>query len=268
VWAIFRCILARSRPSLATSPVRRALLLCAGLGTRLRPITNDIPKCLVPILGRPLLSYWLEMLVDAGVDQIMVNTHHFSDRVVEFVRNSQWSKYVTIVYEPELLGTGGTAIANREFFVEQPFILAHADNLTRFSVQDFVNRHVSRPKGCEMTMMLFRTDAPETCGIVEMDSRGVVQKFHEKVENPPGDLANGAVYIFEPSVLDYMQRLGESFVDLSTEVIPVYLGKIATFENSVYHRDIGNPTSFKLAEKEFAGILIDATSPDGRTLTT
>jgi mannose-1-phosphate guanylyltransferase len=240
---------------LATSPVRKALLLCAGLGTRLRPLTNDIPKCLVPVLGRPLLSYWLEMLVDAGVDQILVNTHHFSDRVVEFVRNSKWSQYVTIVYEPELLGTGGTAVANRNFFGDEPFILAHADNLTRFSVQDFANRHLSRPDGCEMTMMLFRTDAPQTCGIVEMDSQGVVKKFHEKVENPPGDLANGAVYVFEPSVLRYMQSLGKPILDLSTEIVPNYLGKIATFENSIYHRDIGNPTSFRLAESEFASFL-------------
>lgn len=195
------------------------------------------------------------MLVDAGVDQILVNTHHFSDRVVEFVRGSKWSKYVTIVYEPELLGTGGTAVANQKFFGNEPFILAHADNLTRFSVEDFVNRHVARPAGCEMTMMLFRTDAPQTCGIVEMDERGVVQKFHEKVENPPGNLANGAVYIFEPSVLEYMASLGKPFVDVSTEVVPKHLGRISSFENSIYHRDIGNPISFSLAEIEYRQFL-------------
>ena len=100
-------------------------------------------------------------------------------------------------------------------------------------------------------MMTFKTDAPQSCGIVELNSRGVVQQFHEKVDNPPGDLANAAVYIFEPTVISFLASLGRDIVDISTEVLPAYLGRIQTFLNEDYHRDIGTPESLVLAELEF-----------------
>jgi mannose-1-phosphate guanylyltransferase len=102
-----------------------------------------------------------------------------------------------------------------------------------------------------MTMLAFRTDDPRSCGILELDSQNRVLAFHEKVENPPGNLANGAVYIFEPEVIDDIARLGRSVVDLSTEIIPNYLGRILSVETSGYHRDIGNPESLRRAHSEF-----------------
>jgi mannose-1-phosphate guanylyltransferase len=88
-------------------------------------------------------------------------------------------------------------------------------------------------------MMTFETVTPQLCGIIEQDERGVVVGFHEKVANPPCKFANGAVYIFEPSVLDFLATLGKPFIDLSLEVLPCYLGRIVTFHNADYHRDIG-----------------------------
>lgn len=229
----------------------RALLLAAGLGTRLRPITDSIPKCLVPIHGKPLLGYWLDLLCRGGIERILVNTHYFPEKVKWFVQGSEWRDRVDLVYESDLLGTGGTVLRNREWLEKGPFILAHADNLTRFRVQDFVLRHKMRPAGTDITMMTFDTDAPQTCGIVEEDAAGVVVAFHEKVANPPGNHANAAVYILEPSVIDFIASLGKDFVDLSTEVIPAYVGRMTTFHNSDYHRDIGNPESLALAQREF-----------------
>jgi len=104
-----------------------------------------------------------------------------------------------------------------------------------------------------MTMALFRTDAPETCGIVNLDAQGVVQEFHEKVSDPPGNLANGAVYILEPDVIDYMASLGTEKLDLSTEVIPHFMGRILGFEIEGYHRDIGSLESLQKARIEFPG---------------
>ena len=83
---------------------------------------------------------------------------------------------------------------------EEAFMVIHADNLSQFSVDEFISSHKKRARKCIMTMMIFETDQPENSGIVETDSDGVVVKFHEKVENPPGNLANGAVYIFEPEI--------------------------------------------------------------------
>lgn len=229
----------------------RTLLLAAGLGTRLRPLTDRIPKCLVSIQGKPLLGYWLDLLLLNGIERVLINTHYRPEAVRQFVASSRWRDRITLAHEDNLLGTGGTVLRNRDFFQNRAFMVAHADNLTRFDVAAFLKRHEERPAGVLITMMTFRTDAPQTCGIVEQDHHGVVTAFHEKVANPPGDHANAAVYIFEPTVLDFLAGLGKEVIDLSTEVIPAFLGRIRTFHNSDYHLDIGNPESLRRAEREY-----------------
>ncbi len=229
----------------------RALLLAAGLGTRLRPLTNSVPKCLVAIHGRPLLGYWLELLISDGIDQILINTHYLPEPVHRYVEESPWRESVKLVHEVQLLGTGGTVLANRDFACGEALLVAHADNLTRFRPSEFVAAHANRSPGCVMTMMTFDTDAPQTCGIVELDKLGVVQGFHEKVGHPPGTRANAAVYILEPQVIEYIASLNKAVCDISTEVLPHFVGRIQTFHNSDYHRDIGNLESLALAEQEF-----------------
>lgn len=229
----------------------RALLLAAGLGTRLRPLTGRVPKCLVPIHGKPLLAYWLDLLLPAAIDEVLVNTHYLPDAVRRFVAQSSWRERIVLVHEDKLLGTGGTVRANRDFFQGKAFLVAHADNLTQFDVSEFLDRHARRPAGVLITMMTFRTDMPQASGIVEEDARGIVTAFHEKASNPPGELANAAVYIFEPDVVEFIRRLGKPVVDLSTEVIPAFVGRICTFRNSGYHRDIGSMEGLRKAEAEY-----------------
>jgi mannose-1-phosphate guanylyltransferase len=103
-----------------------------------------------------------------------------------------------------------------------------------------------------MTMLGFRSDDPSSCGILELDDRQTVVAFHEKVANPPGNLANGAVYVFEPEVIDIIAARGTLVVDLSTEIIPGFVGRILCVETKGYHRDIGNPESLRRACAEFA----------------
>lgn len=229
----------------------RALLLAAGLGTRLRPLTNHLPKCLVPIHGRPLLDYWLETLLDHGVEQVLINTHYMAPMVRQYLNQSTWLPNITLVHEETLLGTGGTILQNRDFFKDEAFLVAHADNLTIFNLPEFTHKHAVRPTGTEMTMMVFETPDPQSCGIVSLESQGVVQVFHEKVDNPPGNLANAAVYIFEPSVVEWLAGMGKTQVDISTEVIPKYLGRIFAYLNSCYHRDIGTMESWIEANQDF-----------------
>jgi mannose-1-phosphate guanylyltransferase len=232
----------------------RALLLAAGLGTRLQPLTNYLPKCLVPIRGRPLIDYWLETLVDQGVEKVLINTHYMAPIVQRYLNQSTWLPYVTFVHEETLMGTGGTVLANRTFFKDETFIVAHADNLTIFNLRDFVNQHAARPKATELTMMLFETPDPQSCGIVSLGRQGIVQSFHEKVVNPPGNLANGAVYVMEPSVVDWMAGLGKTVIDISTEVLPCFLGKIFSYRNARYHRDIGSMKSWCEANEDFSSM--------------
>jgi mannose-1-phosphate guanylyltransferase len=228
----------------------KALLLAAGKGTRLRPITSHIPKCLVPIHGKLLLEYWLENLSQVGVDTFLINTSYLHIQVEEFVQKSFYKEKITLVYEPKLFNTGGTLFANRDFFCNEPFLLVHADNLSFCDFEAFINSHINRPKNTEITMMLFRTDTPQSCGIVELDENGVVQQFYEKVQNPPSNLANGAVYICEPSIFQFLESLQKENIDFSLDVLPAYLGKINTFINDTYHRDIGTVESFAMAQIE------------------
>ena len=100
-----------------------------------------------------------------------------------------------------------------------------------------------------MTMMTFHTSTPETCGIVEVDSEGVVQRLHEKISNPPGNLANGAVYLLEPQVVRWVTERSQ-VSDFSTEVLPEFLGRVATWENLGIHRDVGAIASLLNAQKD------------------
>ncbi len=233
----------------------KALLLSAGLGTRLRPITNTIPKCLVPINGKPLFEYWLENLSKVGITEFLVNTSYLSSQVEEYINNSIYKDKVTLIHETELLNTGGTLLENKEFFISnnnEPFLLVHADNLSFCNFNNFIDTHKNRPNNTEITMMLFKSNTPSSCGIVELDDENIVQQFYEKVENPPSNLANGAVYICEQSLFTFLESLGKKDIDFSNDVLPNYLGKINTFLNDVYHRDIGTVESYALAQIEIS----------------
>lgn len=235
---------------MAEKPVP-ALLLAAGLGTRLAPLTDSIPKCLVPIHGKPLLSYWLDLLGREGLEPLIVNTHHHAERVREFVAANPWRDKIVLAHEEELLGTGGTLLIQRERLAEGPFFVAHADNLSRFKVADFLAAHRQRPDDCVMTMMLFHSPTPETCGIVERDTLGRVIHFHEKVRRPPGNLANAAVYVMEPEIFDTLRKTEKAKPDISLHVVPPCLGRINTWINDDYHRDVGTPESYRMALKEY-----------------
>jgi mannose-1-phosphate guanylyltransferase len=244
----------------------RALLLAAGRGSRLLPMTLTVPKCLVAIDGRPLLDHWLELLFGAGIERVLINTHWLAGQVGDYVRASQWASRIDLVHEDELLGTGGTVLANRGWFQEQPFLLAHADNLTDFDVAGLIAAHRGRRTGHVITMLGFQTDDPRSCGILQLDDRDTVVAFHEKVEHPPGNLANGAVYIFEPAVIDAIAGQGRPVVDLSTEIIPDFVGRILCVETEGYHRDIGTPESLRQAHSRLARPA-RVTAPAGRQRT-
>ncbi len=229
----------------------KAILLTAGYGSRLRPLTDVLPKCLLPINGRPLLEYWFSMLISAGVTSILMNLHYLPHIMKDWVRLTEYASNIKMVFEESLLGTGGTLFKNILFVGNEPVMLVHADNLCTTDIEAYIESHKNRPQGTEITLMTFDTPTPETCGIVEIDHSGIVRGFHEKVANPPGNLANAAVYIVEPSVMDFLASLNKSFIDFSKDVLPVYVGKIYTFHNLNYHRDIGNPESYLMAQIEF-----------------
>ena len=228
----------------------RALLLAAGFGTRLGPLTKDCPKCLMPIGQRPLLEHWLCTLFKHGISKALINIHHHRNLVESFLTRRQFKNWAFGIYEPELLGTARTLRENQEFFSTTTTLLVHADNWCHCDFDKFLEFHrVHRPGQTLITMMTFRTPLPKECGIVNLDSNGVVREFFEKIENPPGNLANGAVYLLEPEVISWMKKQ-PSINDFSKDVLPHFLGRIATWENTKIHRDIGTIQSLLNAQKD------------------
>jgi mannose-1-phosphate guanylyltransferase len=227
----------------------KAILLAAGLGTRLRPLTNTIPKCLVPIHGQPLLGIWLERLTKAGIDSFLINTHYLAEQVEQFVTASPYRNQVTLVHEPTLLGTAGTLMANLDFFQGEDGLLIHADNYCLADFKQFIEAHRQRPPQCLMTVMAFRTPTPSTCGILEVDDQGVVVGFHEKVANPPGDLASGAIYLLSPEFLDMAATDLRAVTDFSTEVIPGLIGSMFTYETTAPFIDVGTLPNYEKANQ-------------------
>lgn len=228
----------------------RALLLAAGLGTRLRPLTDTIPKCLVPIKGQPLLGIWLERLTQAGISSFMINTHYLASQTEAFIDDSKYREKVTLVNELELLGTAGTLIGNLDFFQGEDGLLIHADNYCLADFTAFQKAHRDRPPECLMTMMTFRTDCPTSCGIVELNESGVVISFHEKINSPPGNLANGAVYILSKELLSLLGSDYGAAKDFSNEILNQFIGKIYTHETNEVFLDIGTPKAYMQANNK------------------
>ena len=227
----------------------RALLLAAGLGTRLRPLTDTMPKCLVPIKGQPLLGIWLERLTQARIGPFLINTHYLAEQVETFVEASVYRNQIKLVKELKLQGTAGTLIANLEFFQGKDGLLIHADNYCLADFKDYQQAHSNRPPECLITMMTFRTTDPSSCGIVELDERGVVIGFHEKVTKPQGNLANGAVYILSAELLARMSTELNAVTDFSTEVLNQFVGQIYSYETSSVFLDVGTPGTYEQANR-------------------
>ena len=216
----------------------RALLLAAGLGTRLDPLTRYLPKCLMPLHGRPLLDHWLEKLSGLGVVEFVVNTHHHADLVEDYVSGSRFADSVTLAHEAELLGTSGTIRLHAEFLAVDDSLVLHADNFCEDDLSGLIAAHQSRPDGCILTMLTFRSSDPSSCGIVETDGRGVMTALHHKISSPPSDRANAATYVFTPELVGLVVRDTEVF-DFSAETLPKLVRRAITHHTELPFTDIG-----------------------------
>lgn len=228
----------------------KAFLLAAGLGTRLRPITDRTPKCLVPIAGRTLLDIWLDTLAGVGVDEVLVNVHHLAGLVRGHLQSRTGPPIVRLVEEPELLGSAGTLRANRDFVAgEMMFLAVNADNLTDFDVRLLIDAH--RAGGSIATLSVFRAPRPSDCGIVTV-RHGLVVDFVEKPSHPPSDLANAGMYAFHPSVLD--EITGPSPQDIGYHLLPQLVGRARAVALDGYSFiDVGSLAALARARLEWEG---------------
>ncbi len=226
----------------------RAILLAAGYGTRLLPLTSCKPKCLVEIKGQVLLDTWIKKLLNLGVDKILINTHYLSDQVAEFISKHEFKDKIQLCFEEKIAGTAGTLINNIDFFGDDDGLLIHADNYCIDNLEKFILAHNSRDKACDITMLTFRCQNPSECGIVVVDQSKIITKFYEKIDNSHGNLANGAIYLIsKKALLEILMKYSDA-VDFSTEIVPKFLGRIYCYESHNFFIDIGTIESLKKAQ--------------------
>ena len=221
-----------------------AFLLCAGFGTRLRPLTNEWPKCLMPVSGRPLIDYWLINLKMAGFQKVFVNTHWKHNIVRDYLKSSDFGIEVVILNEEKLLGTAG-CMRNLAKEKVSTLLLAHGDNYSDLDLPQLIKFHRSHSK--PISMVTFEAANPQECGIVMQNRYKTVTDFYEKVAKPPSNLANAAIYMIDKSVIKFIQE-NERVTDFSNHVIPAYLGKIKAFHHKGQMIDIGSLRSLKYAQ--------------------
>ena len=228
----------------------KSLILAAGLGTRLRPITNTMPKCLVEIGGEPILNRWLRELEAISCKETYINTHYFAEQVDQYIEQRQKTAMeIRTLYEKNLLGTAGTLLKNQSQFMDCTTVLIHCDNATNIDLGKVLADHIQRPKECCITMVTFNSDNPSSCGIVKTDENNIVRSFYEKVKNPPGFQANGAIYVFDPPFFDILNELEGEISDFSTEVLPTLMGRIYTHHTQDPFIDIGTQDRLEAARK-------------------
>lgn len=226
----------------------KAFLLAAGVGSRLRPITDTIPKCMVDIDGRPLLDIWLDEFARVGVAEVLVNLHHLPDVVRRHLAGRSGAPTVRTVFEPELLGSAGTLVANRRWVAREDFFLAcNADNLTDFDLSVLIGSHSA--SGAVATLTAFHSPAPSAGGVLELDGAGRVAAFTEKPAYPASDLVNAGMYAFSPSVLDDISQPAP--VDIGYYLLPMLVGRARAVPVEGYFRDIGTPEAYRRAREEW-----------------
>lgn len=226
----------------------KALLLAGGLGTRLRPITDTTPKCLVPIAGRPLLDYWFTALDKAGISEVLINTHHLRSQVSDYIgKKNQAGWSVAESWEPELLGSAGTIHANRDLCDDADHcLIIYSDNLSTVDLSRFLAFHESHTD--PFSMLLFRTEHPAACGIATLDAEHRITDFVEKPSAPTCNLANGGVYAVTADA--YREIADMNSFDLGFDVLPGFVGRMRGWEFPGVHLDIGSHANLERANRE------------------
>ena len=236
--------------------VTKGFLLAAGLGTRLKPLTNSVPKCLVPVDGKPMLSIWLDLCQKLGLRDVLINTHHLAAQVEAWAAD-QVDKPVRIclVYEPELLGSAGTIASNWGFVEgEEDFFIFYADNLVHMDFDGMIGFHQSHTS--PLTVALFHSSRPSNCGIALLDEDNRITGFEEKPACPKSDLANGGIYLARRGIRQFLPMPG--YADFAIDVLPRLVGEMRGFVTNGRILDVGTPENYDQALREWPAITRNA----------
>ena len=214
----------------------KAMVLAAGLGTRLKPITFEVPKPMVPVLDRPVMAHILGLLNGQGFDRLIANVHHYPDTIRNY-----FGDRLEYRFEEELLGTAGGVRNVADFFGDDPVVIVSGDALTDLDLNALVERHGSA--GGIATLTVKKVADTRAYGVVIHDDDGRVQGFQEKPapDEALSDLGNCGIYCFSPEIFDYFPK--EPFADWADDIFPELLEHDVPFhihEIEEYWNDVGS----------------------------
>jgi mannose-1-phosphate guanylyltransferase len=214
----------------------KAMVLAAGLGTRLRPLTYEITKPMVPVLDRPVMEHILDLIERHSFDGVIANLHYFPETIRDY-----FGERIAYRFEEQLLGTAGGVRACAEFFGDEPFLVISGDALTDIDLTAFAARH--RETGGIATLAVKQVPDTREYGVVLHDRLGRITGFQEKPkpDEALSDLGNCGIYMFEPGIFDYFPD--RPFVDWAKDVFPALLENDVPFhihEVREYWNDVGS----------------------------
>ena len=230
----------------------KALLLAAGEGTRLRPLTEHCPKPMLPVGGIPMLEHLVNLVAQHGVTDVAINLHYKPESIVRhFGGGRRFGVSITYSFEPELLGSAGAA-RQLDWFLDETFFVLYGDVLTDLDLTALAQQHADT--GAAATLALYEVEDPSRCGMVETDGDGRVERFIEKPPRGEADdlLANAGVYVVEPSLLSFIPK-GRAY-DFGHDVFPAALLRnvpLSAQATSAYVLDIGSPERYAQAQADF-----------------
>lgn len=234
--------------------VTKAMIMAAGVGSRLDPLTQDVPKPLVPIANRPIMDILFERLLKIPVKDIIANTHYRAEKIIERYKNNKIGINFNHIYEEELSGTAGGVKKCQFFFDEgEDFLVLSADGLSNANLKAAIKSH--KKSGAIATMGIKKIALEEIpkFGVVVTDAKGFVTGFQEKplIKDAKSECINTGIYIFNYKIFDYIPE--ETFYDFARNVFPDLLSKgvkINTFHVNEYWSDIGTIEQYLQSTKD------------------
>lgn len=223
----------------------KALFLVGGTGTRLKPITDNLPKPMIPIFGSPLLEINIKKLKKYGIDEVILSTCYKPQKIERYFGNGKSiGVKVNYVFEEVPLGTAG-AIKNAEKFIDDTFLVFNADILTRIDIANLIKFH--EEKNAQVTIAATEVENPWSYGVIEHCDNKYITAFKEKPKpnETSSKLINAGIYVFEPEILDEIPE--KTIVSVEKDTYPYLLEngfKMTVYNECSYWMDLGTPEKY------------------------
>lgn len=241
------------KTSLSSKGPKKAVILCGGEGTRLRPLTYEIPKPMVPVQGKPIVEHLIDLFKKYGIFEIVLSVGYLKDKVkTHFGDGSKYGVKITYIEENSPLGTGGPLRLCKDI-INETFIVSNGDELKNINIPEMIGK-CHKPNNAIGTIALTTVQDPSAYGVAKLDG----YKILEFVEKPPrgkapSNLINSGFYVFEPEIFDFIPKGASS---LEKDVFPKLAkkGRLCGYPFSGQWFAVGNIDQYEIAIKNWKGI--------------